>query len=291
MYTLKEAMNLYLGTVSEQWNGQICCLDNDAEMTYRTNKTQGNIFCYSFTLVLRGSLTLISGDSRLTFRPDDLYIYSPGLTVTILSVSDDFQGICLLADEGMSLSLPMVHMLVRKAAYPIVEVGQPQVTLPSHMARQLETLMRQMLQCQQSDHLYKTEMMQTLYSAFLLDLLSARQRLDERPPISPRANDIFTEFMRLLPLYFDEHHDIPFYASKLHITPIYLSRIVRQVTGRTVLAYINQYLLMEAAWLLRTTNLSIAQIADRLHFADAASFSKFFTRLKGQSPRDFRSRI
>ena len=48
---------------------------------------------------------------------------------------------------------------------------------------------------------------------------------------------------------------------------------------------------MEAAWLLRTTNLSIAQIADRLHFADAASFSKFFTRLKGQSPRDFRSRI
>ena len=42
---------------------------------------------------------------------------------------------------------------------------------------------------------------------------------------------------------------------------------------------------------LRPTDLTVAQIADRLHFADAASFSIFFTRLKGQSPRDFRSRI
>lgn len=291
MYTLKEAMQLYLGTRVDQWDGQICCLDTDAEMTYRTNETQGNIFCYSFTLVLRGSLTLIHGDNQLTFQPDDLYIYSPGLTVTILSVSDDYQGICLLADEGVTLSLPMVHMLVRQAAHPIVEVGDPRVTLPNGTARQMETHMRQMMQCQQSDHLFKTEMMQTLYSAFLLDLLSARQRLAEHPATSPRANDLFMGFMQLLAQFFAEHHDIPFYASKLNITPIYLSRIVRQVTGRTVLAYINQYLLMEAAWLLRTTNLSIAQIADRLHFADAASFSKFFTRLKGQSPRDFRSRI
>lgn len=289
MYTLKEAMKMYLGTVSEQWDGQVCCVETDAAMTYRTNETQGNIFCYSFTLVLRGSLTLNYGGSRLTFQPDNLYIYSPGLTVTILSVSDDYQGICLLADEGVSLSLPMVHMLLRQAAHPIVEVGSPRVTLPNHMARQLETHMRQMIQCQQSNHLYKTEMMQTLYSAFLLDLLSARQRLDEHPQISARANDIFMGFMRLLPRFFVEHHDIPFYASKLNITPIYLSRIVRQVTGRTVLAYINQYLLMEASWLLRTTNLSVAQIADRLHFADAASFSKFFTRLKGISPRSYRS--
>ncbi len=276
MYTLKEAMNIYLGNVSEQWNGQICCLDTDAEMTYRTNETQGNIFCYSFTLVLRGSLTLIYGGSRLTFQPDDLYIYSPGLTVTILSVSDDYQGICLLADEGITLSLPVVHTLVRQASFPIVDVGEPRVTLPNGTARQMETHMRQM--------------MQTLYSAFLLDLLSARQRLAVSPHFSPRINDIFTSFMRLLPQFFIEHHDIPFYAAKLNITPIYLSRIVRQVTGRTVLAYINQYLLMEAAFLLRTTDLTVAQIADRLHFADAASFTKFFTRLKGISPRDYRKR-
>ncbi|MBQ7253588.1 MAG: AraC family transcriptional regulator [Bacteroidales bacterium] len=37
-----------------------------------------------------------------------------------------------------------------------------------------------------------------------------------------------------------------------------------------------------------STSLSIAQIADRLHFADTPSFSKFFSRMKGQSPREYR---
>jgi len=48
---------------------------------------------------------------------------------------------------------------------------------------------------------------------------------------------------------------------------------------------------MEAFFLLRTTSLTIGQVADRLSFADTASFSKFFTRMQGQSPRLFRSAI
>ena len=92
----------------------------------------------------------------------------------------------------------------------------------------------------------------------------------------------------VLPAHFARHHDIGFYASQLSISPVYLSRIVRQVAGRTVVDYINQMLLMEAAFLLRTTDLTVAQVADRLHFADSASFCKFFQRQKGTSPRRFR---
>ena len=40
--------------------------------------------------------------------------------------------------------------------------------------------------------------------------------------------------------------------------------------------------------MLRTTSLSITEIADRLHFADTPSFSKFFSRLKGMSPKEYR---
>ncbi|MBR1713162.1 MAG: helix-turn-helix domain-containing protein [Alloprevotella sp.] len=44
----------------------------------------------------------------------------------------------------------------------------------------------------------------------------------------------------------------------------------------------------EAAFLLRTSDLSMAQIADRLHFADQASFTKFFQRLRGTAPGEYR---
>lgn len=52
--------------------------------------------------------------------------------------------------------------------------------------------------------------------------------------------------------------------------------------------YINQMLLMEASWLLQSTDLNITEIAEHLHFADQSSFGKFFHRMKGVSPKGFR---
>jgi len=96
-------------------------------------------------------------------------------------------------------------------------------------------------------------------------------------------------FLRLLPQHFAEHHDIAFYASRLCITTTYLSRVVRQVSGgRTVVDYINQMLLMEATLLLRQTSLSITQISHQLHFAEVTTFARFFNRMKGMNPREFR---
>ena len=123
---------------------------------------------------------------------------------------------------------------------------------------------------------------------FLLVLQNAQQRAIVHRQTPQRVEEIFIGFIRLLPRYFAEHHDIPFYADQLHISPVYLSRVVRQVTGRTVVDYINQMLLMEATFLLQTSQLSITQIADHLHFADTPSFSKFFSRLSGMSPKEYR---
>lgn len=69
-----------------------------------------------------------------------------------------------------------------------------------------------------------------------------------------------------------------------------MPRLLSGRTGRTVIDYVNQFLLMEATFLLRTSDLSIAQISDRLHFSDQAAFSKFFYRLQGISPQNYRRR-
>ena len=148
--------------------------------------------------------------------------------------------------------------------------------------------MREIIDYIHSDHIYKSEVLRMLYSIFLLDLQNAQQHAIVHRQTPQRVEEIFIGFIRLLPRYFVEHHDIPFYASKLHISPVYLSRVVRQVTGRTVVDYINQMLLIEASFLLKTSQLSITQIADHLHFADTPSFSKFFSRMKGMSPKDYR---
>ena len=60
------------------------------------------------------------------------------------------------------------------------------------------------------------------------------------------------------------------------------------VSGRTVVDYINQMLLMETSYLLQQTSLPIADIAVRLHFSETASLTRFFRRMKGINPSMYR---
>lgn len=275
---------------TKDWDGKIFCNQTDAAITFRTNKIQGFMAAYTFTLVIKGTLNIIYNDKELTLRPDDLYIYSPGIPVSIVSASNDYHGICLLADEHTTIEMPTVRDLVNIAYIPIVQLHEPKVTLPHSEAQRLANKMLEIIDYLHSDHIYKQEILRLLYGVFLLDVQNAQQRAIVHRQTPKRLEEIFIEFIRLLPKHFAKHHDIAFYASKLNISSVYLSRVVRQVSNRTVIDFIDQMLLMEASFLLRTTSLSITQIADRLCFADTPSFSKFFSRSKGMSPREYRER-
>lgn len=272
----------------EQWDGRIYCNETDAAITYRANEIHGYMASYTFTLVLEGWLVIIYNGQELTLRPDDIYMYSPGQPVTIVSASDNYHGICLLADEHVTIESPTVHDLVHIAYAPLVQLHEPILMLQHEDAVRIGEKMREIHDYLHSDHIYKSKILEMLYAVFLLDLQDAQEKAIPKRSVPQRVEEIFIGFLRLLPQHFAQHHDIAFYASALDISSVYLSRVVRQVAGRTVIDYVNQFLVMEAAFLLRTSRLSITQIADRLHFADPASFSKFFTRLKGVSPKTYR---
>ena len=271
------------------WGGRMYCSETDAAITFRANMTQGYMAAYTFTLVTEGWLTIVYNGQELTLRPNDIYLYSPGLEVTILAAAENYHGICLLADEHMTIESPTVHDMVHIAFVPIVQLHQPVLSMSPDDAQWLAEKMREITAYLHSTHVYKEKILQMLYAVFLLDLQDVQEKTIVERKVPQRVEEIFIEFIRLLPQHFAEHHDIGFYASQLHISVVYLSRVVRQVSGRTVVDYINQMLLMEASFLLRTSDQSITQIAARLHFADTPSFSKFFSRMKGLSPRDYRN--
>ena len=290
MYTLNEYLPVFVGDdlPEKGWDSGMYCLETDGAKILRSNLQRGFVACFAFMLVDKGWMTIHYNGRDLTLHPNDLYTYSPGLPVDVIATSDDFHGYCLMVDEHLTIEAPSVHDLVHLAYLPIVQLHEPKQTLPAEAAQHLILKMREIIDCLHSEHIYKGEVLRMLYSIFLLDLQNAQQRAIVQRHTPQRVEEIFIGFIRLLPRHFVEHHDIPFYAGQLHISTVYLSRVVRQVTGRTVVDYINEMLLMEASFLLKTSELSITQIADHLHFADTPSFSKFFSRMKGQSPRAYR---
>lgn len=289
MYRLHDFLRGHLGFEPEQIvSDEIFCIHCDAELTFRTNHLQESIRCYTFTLVTRGWMTGISNGRKMTLQAGDLYTYAPGFTITVLQASEDYHSICLMADEQLTFDISVVRNVIRAAYFPVVQLSEPKLHLSADAARQLQSRMNLICDYLQSDHLFLRESLRTLYTLFLLDLMNFMERTLKHDRISERTENIFINFTLLLPEHFAAHHDVAFYADRLHITTTHLSRIVRKVTGRTVVDYINQMLLMEASWLLQTTDLQLTAIAERLHFSDQSSFGRFFTRMKGISPKAYR---
>ena len=290
MYKLRELLTSVYGMApNEVTSDEFFCSEIILEGAFLTNGMQETLAGYCYTLVREGWMQMIYNGQALTLHPGDLYIYSPGFQLTIVSGSEDFQAIVLIVDEQTTLEMPSVRNIISTAYQPIAELGQPVIHLNETQADHFGQHMQQMVRYQHSNHRFLRESMRTLFTQFLLDLMDVMERNIGHHHLSERTTELFIAFMRLLPKYYVEHHDLAFYADKLHITSIHLSRIVRQVTGRTVVDYINQMLLMEASWLLRSTNLPLADIAERLHFSDQSSFGRFFTRMKGMNPKRYRT--
>lgn len=104
------------------------------------------------------------------------------------------------------------------------------------------------------------------------------------------ANNIVNEFITLLKKNYKEKRETSFYAKKLCITPKYLTTLLKDITGKTVHEWIDEYVSVESKALLRSTKMTIDQISDSLSFSSQDNFSKFFKRVVGISPTEYRKR-
>jgi AraC family transcriptional activator of pobA len=99
------------------------------------------------------------------------------------------------------------------------------------------------------------------------------------------------QFLETLERDFEENHEAGHYASELGVTSGTLSRTLSRLTGRTTKQLILDRVLLEAARLLRFSDLSVKEIAARLGFTDQFAFSKAFKRQRGEAPLEFRNRL
>jgi transcriptional regulator, AraC family len=77
-------------------------------------------------------------------------------------------------------------------------------------------------------------------------------------------------------------------ASQLHLTPNYLSSLLKVQTGQSTQQHIHHKLIEKAKVKLSTTDLSVSEIAYELGFEHPASFNKLFKQKTDLSPLAFR---
>jgi len=136
---------------------------------------------------------------------------------------------------------------------------------------------------------YIKQMLRELSSLFFIWEDSTIAANIKVSPTNKKSRDVLvTKFMSLVSEHFKEEHRLEFYANSMHITPKYLSAIVKSVTGRTASQWIDSFLITEAQNLLTTSTMNISEISDGLGFPNQSFFGKYFKHHTGRSPLAYR---
>lgn len=102
-----------------------------------------------------------------------------------------------------------------------------------------------------------------------------------------RQEELFEKFVIEVKQHCARHRSVEFYAEQLYITPQYLSRISREVSGKNASDWINEFVILEIKTLLKYTNLTVNEISLEMNFPDQSSLGKYFRKHVGVSPRQY----
>jgi len=108
-------------------------------------------------------------------------------------------------------------------------------------------------------------------------------------------SDVVQQFEKLLKDYFSQDSlietglpNVKYFASRLNLSPNYLSDLLNKFTCKTTQEHIHLELIDKAKSLLWGTNDSISEIAYGLGFEHPSHFTKIFKSKTGKSPSEYR---
>lgn len=244
-----------------------------------------------FVLVLSGSARLQVNFKEYSLESNNLLLLSFGHFFMFTQVSEDFRCKCIYVSKEFVDEMFSTDMIYKRIKYGVKMHSRPILPLGREQAGLLQRRMgftAEMIE--ELEHNYYKEMILSSLLIFFLDLSNI---IEHEPSITQSSNlsrdeIIIQSFIELLADHYKTEHHVHFYANQLHITPHYLTLVVKRLTGQTVADFIFQMLYGEARLLLQQPQLSIQQISEMLHFSDQSSFGKFFKRKSGLSPIQFR---
>jgi AraC-like DNA-binding protein len=124
------------------------------------------------------------------------------------------------------------------------------------------------------------------FAGFLAD--SKRRQDMESPVRTTRQRQMLEQFIKLAINDHTREHLVGYYADKMCVTPKYLSKIVKEASGRSVPEWINELLILDAKNMLRHSDMTIKEISARLNFPSQSFFFRFFKNHTGQTPTQYR---
>lgn len=250
---------------------------------------------YIMFFLKSGHFTLDVNLSTFDIHPNSLLVVTPGNIIKLSAYDEDHIGDADLLFALVSKDfLSSIRFDFNKVFQDTLRVWKtPCITLEGDdldLAEDYFRLTRKVLSSHQTN---KREILGSILTSFTyvaLDVWTrqlAASRLEEGAA-SARINQIFERFLALVTEYHNQERGMAFYADKLCLTPKYLSKLVKQASGRSAPDWIDSFVILEAKNMLKYSDKSIKEIVYLLHFPTQSVFYKFFKAHTGITPSEYR---
>jgi two-component system response regulator YesN len=107
----------------------------------------------------------------------------------------------------------------------------------------------------------------------------------------PARKPIYSIIMYLEKNYGRKSISIQEIADSVFLTSAYVCNLFKKETGKTIIQYLNDYRIEKAKTLLKSNELKLADVADRVGFSDVNYFIKVFKRTTKTTPSEYRNKL
>lgn len=246
-------------------------------------RLQAGIFAICREGQMKATINLIDYE----IKPNDLIVLLPGTIIQFRERTEKvrlcFAGFSSSCLERINLLNSIVSSYSRIIECPVIE-------LDNNVAEYLKDYFSLLTKVTCNEQF---EMSFELTELALKSILTGVDQIYKKYPWNTRTitrkEEICRELVSLVTQHYTHERRAQFYAKQLGISLQHLSTTVKQVTGKNVLDLIAYIVIMDAKAKLKSTNMTIQEIAYALNFPSASFFGKYFRRYVNMSPIEYRN--
>ena len=240
---------------------------------------------YRLGILIHGELQANINLVEKTITAGNLIFIGPGSIISPIHFSNDLEiyGIGLSPDFPMPFTSEQMPSAFNGQMRDFqLQTSETDIAIVRHLLEAIWSIVHQ-------KHDYHRHTVSTIVAA-LMYLYNTQYQQQANLLDSSRSRDktIFDRFLHLVNQHCQQEHQIAYYAERMCLTERYLGTVIRQNSGVTAKEWIDRALIMQAKVMLRHTDNTILQISEALSFPNPSFFCKYFKRITGLTPNEFR---
>lgn len=250
-------------------------------------KTPSKVPGYLFLLCFQGTCTITVHLTQYTMKKGTLLILLPDLYFQVLEQSDD----CKFIFAGFATELVRSSSLFSKSIeYTPFIFEKPVLQLEKKGYELMYSYIRIIIKAKYIyNNVITQEQAALTFTQLILGLGNLIKNGKSVNQQYNRNQEIVKELVRTVVMNYQTERNVSFYAEKMHLSPQHLSTTIKKITGKTLTDIISSFIINDAKAKLKSTEMTIQEIAYSLNFPDISFFGKYFKRYTGMSPKQYRN--